>query len=312
MRIAAFDLLRFILTLIVVNFHIRIIAGIYPGNFLEAFIGYTVPIFIIMSFYFRSKKPLSERIRRLFIPFIFWSVVAFAVTPNFISIKNLAIQFLTGQLVNTPLYYLVLLILFTLINAFIERFLNKFKAFIYVLIILTALALEYMGINYSLFAQTPAVFAKTYGRFFELIKFVPVGLFFGYLSQKNIRKINYLILSFVIFLLFLQLPQPKGFHYCGLNIFIGSTAVFSFVIWFSQFEFSKLINKAANFLGRYSFGVYLCHYIFIQFFMKILPSLRLLAVNYLILLLFISVGICYFFCFLLDGIGRSKLSFLVK
>lgn len=186
-RNPVFDLLRIVLTVLVVNVHIRIITGVKP-NYLEPYTWYTVPLFIVLSFFLISNKPLKERVKRLFIPFIFWAVVGFIIHPNLLSIKNIFLQFLTGHVVNTPLYYLVLLIWFTIINWFINKFFWRQKIFIYILIIFTALFLEYSNINYGFFSPMITVIEKSYGRFVELAKFVPVGLFFGYLYKKIINK----------------------------------------------------------------------------------------------------------------------------
>src|SRR3989339_705261 len=193
-RNSIFDLLRIVLTLLVVNVHIRIITGVKP-NFLEPFTWVSVPLFIVLSFFLTGNSSLKERIRRLFRPLVFWSAIGFAIHPDLINLKNIFQQMATGHVVNTPLYYLVLLIWFTLINWIINKFPKSFKIIVYLLIISTALFLEYSSLNYNFFFPMMTVVEKSYGRFVELIKYVPVGLAFGYLIKKISNKNIYLILS---------------------------------------------------------------------------------------------------------------------
>lgn len=100
-RNSIIDLLRIILTVLIVNVHIRIITGI-KANFLEPYTWYTVPLFIVLSFFFFSNKPLIVRIKRLFIPLVFWSAAGFIIHPNLLNAKNIFLQVLTGHVVNTP------------------------------------------------------------------------------------------------------------------------------------------------------------------------------------------------------------------
>ena len=159
-RNPVFDILRIVLTVLVVNVHIRIITGVKP-NYLEPYTWYTVPLFIVLSFFLISNKSLKERVSRLFIPFIFWAVTGFMIHLNLLSARNIFLQFLTGHVVNTPLYYLALLIWFTIINWFINKFFLRQKIFIYVLIIFTSLFLEYSNINYDFFIEPFSLFFET-------------------------------------------------------------------------------------------------------------------------------------------------------
>ncbi len=158
-RNSIIDLLRIILTVLVVNVHIRIITGI-KENFLEPYTWYIVPLFIVLSFFFFSNKPLIVRIKRLFIPLVFWSVAGFIIHPNLLNAKNVFLQVLTGHVVNTPLYYLILLAWFTVIYLLIDRLPSNLKILIYSGIILTALFLEYSRINYDFFLPLIEVVKK--------------------------------------------------------------------------------------------------------------------------------------------------------
>ena len=130
-RNSIIDLLRIILVVLVVNIHVRIIS---------------VPLFIIISFFFFKNKSLIVKIKRLCVPLIFWSAVGFIIHPNLVNVKNIFLQLLTGQIVNTPLYYLILLAWFIVIYWLIDLFASSLKVSIYFWIILIALFLEYSRI----------------------------------------------------------------------------------------------------------------------------------------------------------------------
>lgn len=313
-RSSIIDLLRIILTVLVVNVHIRIITGI-KTNFLEPYAWYTVPLFIVLSFFFFSNKPLIVRIKRLFIPLAFWSSVGFIIHPNLLNAKNIFLQVLTGHVVNTPLYYLIILTWFTVIYRLIDRLSSRLKIIIYSLIILAALFLEYSRINYDFFLPLIEVIKKSYGRFIELIKYVPIGLMFAFLRKKINNSNIFLVLLIILFPVYVTsfyIPQPLDFHYSGLKTLVGSIIIFSLVLGLSNFKFNNKINSVIILFGKYSFGVYLSHYLLLETILKINPTLKSFIVLHQILFLLFYVAICYVFCFLFDLLTFKKLSYLVK
>lgn len=313
-RNSIFDLLRIILTIIVVNVHIRIITGV-KSNFLEPFTWYTVPLFIVLSFFFAGNKLLTLRIKRLLLPLFFWSLFGFIIHPNLLNIKNIFLQIFTGHVVDTPLYYLALLVWFTIINWLIDYLPTRIRIVIYSLIILATLYLEYFSINYNFFIPMITVVEKSYGRFIELIKFVPIGLAFGYLNKKLNNKNIFLILSSSFLILFVAvsyIPVPPDFHFSGLKTLTGSVAIFSFVLLISNLKINDRLKNIIDIFGRYSFGVYLSHYLLLEMILKIDPTLKLFIAIYQIPFLLFYVVICYLFCFLFDFLTFKKLSYLVK
>ena len=87
-------------------------------------------------------------------------------------------------------------------------------------IILTALFLEYSRINYDFFLPQIEVVKKSYGRFIELIKYVPIGLVFAFLKKKINNNNIFLVLSIILLPIYVAasyLPQPSDFHYSGLK-----------------------------------------------------------------------------------------------
>mgnify|MGYP001558767740 CR=1 FL=1 len=313
-RNSIIDLLKIILTVLVVNVHIRIITGI-KANLLEPYTWYTVPLFIVLSFFFFSSKSLITRIRRFFIPLIFWSAAGFIVHPDLLNAHNVLLQLLTGHVVNTPLYYLVLLTLFTIIYRLIDRLPSNLKIFIYFLIILTALFLEYSRINYDFFSTKIEAVKKSYGRFIELIKYVPIGLMFAFLKKKINNNNIFLVLSVIFLPIYAaasNISQPLDFHYSGLKTLVGSIIIFSLALGLSSFKFNDKVNSIISLLGKYSFGVYLSHYLLLETILKINPTLKSFIALYQIPFLLLYVASCYLFCFLFDLLTLKKLSYLVK
>jgi len=313
-RSSIIDLLRIILTVLVVNVHIRIITGI-KTNFLEPYTWYTVPLFIVLSFFFSSRKPLILRIKRLFIPLVFWSAAGFIIHPNLLNAKNIFLQILTGHVVNTPLYYLILLAWFTIIYWLINQLPSRLKVLIYSGIILATLFFEYSRINYDFFLPQAEVIKKSYGRFIELIKYVPIGLVFAFLKKKINNKNIFLVLSIIFIPIYVatsNIPQPLDFHYSGLKTLVGSIIIFSLALGLSDFKFNDKVNSVINLLGKYSFGVYLSHYVLLEAVLRIFPFIRFFIVSSPFLFLFVYVISCYVFCLLFDFLTQKKLSFLVK
>ena len=314
MRNPVFDLLRIILTFLVVNIHIRIIIGQPTSNFLEQYVWFAIPFFVVLSFYFSSNKNLMARIKRLFLPLIFWSAIGFIIHPELINAKNISLQLFTGHVVNTPLYYLILLVWFTIINWLVNKFPEKIKIAIYSLIIFTTFFLEYSRTNFNFFYPMISVVEKSYGRFIELIKFVPVGLAFAYLAKK-LKGFHFFLLSVLSFIFYLfskNIPQPPDFHYSGLKIFFGTIMVFSLVLWSSKIKVTNNINQVISTFGQYSFGVYLSHYPILEFFVKIFPNIKPVISSQRILFLFAYTIFLYAFCLLFDVVSRKRLSLLIK
>ena len=317
-----FDLLKIILTFLVVNIHIR---NVFHGrvNFLERYGYFSVPIFMTLSFFLMSKyffqiklsfSTVLMRIKRLFFPLVFWSAIGFLLKPNLINFKNVLLQLMTGKVVNTPIYYLDLLILFTLIFWLITYIPPKFRVPLYFVIIIVAFVLEYTGINTHYFNLTVVQVRKSYGQIVELIKYAALGMIFAKLVNQNNKRI--ILFSFTGLTLFLLLtfnfPQPWGYNYSGLKLFFGTIFIFSSLLLVGQINFSSIISKFINVFGGYSFGVYLFHIMLLEAFLTLFPDIRYLNASSPFIFLFIYTVVCYVFCFLFDLLTFKKFSFLIK
>ena len=323
-RVGIFDFLRIILTILVVNLHIQIIAYTKP-NLLEPFVYYTVPLFLVLSFYFMSKYFTKEklnyqvilpRIKRILVPLLFWSVIGFLVHPELADFKNVLLQFATGELVNVPLYYLNLLIIFTIIFWLLTYVNFRIRLLIYLGLILFAFFLEYSFINYHFFSPTILAVKNSYGRFVELIPYAVLGILFGLLALKTKIKSAGLFALILLFSLFYIIttnsPQPLGFHFSGIKIFSGTIIVFSLTMLLSNLQFDIKLHKLIEVLGKYSFGVYLFHFILLEFLLKLFPDLIVYITKYSLLFLIFYIFFCYGLCIFFNASTHRKFSFLIE
>ena len=321
-RNIVFDLLKIVLIFLVVNIHIRVISP-SKAHLFGSYWSYTVPIFITLSFFFMSKyfsevklsfSIILSRIKRFLFPLIFWSGVGFLLNPKLFNIRNSLLQLLTGKVVDTPLYYLNILILFTLIFWLITYLPSKFRVPLHVIIIIAALTFDYSGISYRFFNPMINEVKRSYGQIDELIKYASLGILFGMLAKQKKKKL--ILFSFVgLTLLLLNLfkfPQPPGFNYSGIELFFGTIFVLSFALLIGDVNLSPKINSFINIFGTYSFGVYLFHIIFLEKLFKFFPNLKYFNNLFPFQFLLLYTSACYCFCFLFDYLTLKKLSFLVK
>lgn len=317
-----FDLLKIVLTFLVVNIHIR---NVFHGkvNILEPYGYYAVPLFMTLSFFLMNKyfsqtklsfSVVFERIKRLLFPLVFWSAIGFLLKPNLINFKNIFLQLLTGKIVNTPIYYLNLLILFTLIFWIFTYLPKKLRVPLYLVLIIGAFVLEYSGVNTRFFNLLGNEIRKSYGQIVELIKYAAVGMLFASVINREKNKI---ILSFIIGLSLLLLitfnfPQPWGYNYSGIKLFLGIIFVFSSLLLIGRINFPLKVSKFIDVFGGYSFGVYLFHIMFLEVLLQIFPNVKYFNAFFPFHFLFIYTVGCYTFCFLFDYLTFKKLSFLIR
>lgn len=318
-----FDLLKIVLTFLVVNIHIRVISR-GQINILESYGYYAVPLFVTLSFFLMGKyfsqiklsfSVILLRIKRLALPLIFWSAAGFLLKPNLINIRNIFLQLLTGKIVDTPLYYLNVLICLTLIFWLITYLPPKFRAPLHMVIITAAFVLEYTGLNTHFFNLMIDEIRKSYGQIVELIKYASLGTLFGIIVNQN-KKRNILLGlsgSTLLLLSLFNFPQPWGYNYSGMKLFLGTIFILSSALLIGQANFSQKINRIIHIFGTYSFGVYLIHIIFFEALLQIFPNnIRHFNALSPFLFLFIYTIGCYVFCFLFDLLTLKKFSYLVK
>ncbi len=320
-RSIIFDLLRILLITLVLNIHIKLLIT-QNQDLLSTLELYAVPMFLCLSFYLTAKYyiddthiqiSIKKRINRLMIPLIFWSIIGFLVTPEKFTLKDLILQLFTGSVVNRPLYFLNMLILFTVIARIISFLQLKKRLIIYFLIIILAFELQYTSINYSFFLHQSMNIKYSYGRFIELIPYVSVGILFS--KYKNILikgKIAPILLIFISLIGFINAPQlSNSYSYGGLNLFLGTIIFFTVIIIINNhYRNSNLfwITK----IGEYSFGVYLMHFPLLQLFLNVIPNIKNIVIYNPILFLIGFTTLCFILCLLFDILTKKKFTYLIK
>jgi len=318
-----FDLLKIVLILLVVTIHVRVIVPTNNAHLFGSYWSYAVPIFMTLSFLLMSKyfsqiklsfSVILLRIKRILLPLIFWSGIGFLLKPSLFNLNNAFLQLMTGKVVNTALYYLDVLIWLTLIFWLITYLPPKFRAPLHFVIILTAFILEYTKINYLFFNPMSNEIKRCYGQIVELIKYASLGTLFGMLQNQNKKKFILFGLAGLSFILLTQFkfPTSLGFNYSGINLFLGTIFVLSSVMLIGNINLPTKINDFIITFSSYSFGVYLCHLVFLEKLVKILPSIKYFNSQFPLLFLFLFTIGCYAFCFLFDHLTFKKLSYLVK
>jgi peptidoglycan/LPS O-acetylase OafA/YrhL len=138
---------------------------------------------------------------------------------------------------------------------------------------------------------------------------------FGLVKQaRNANKLLWLLCggSVLLAVFSKSLPQPSGFHYSGVGLMAGTLFVFSLVLLLTRLKVQDHLSSLIETLGKYSFGVYVFHFILLEYLLKVWPSIRQIIFIYPVQFYFLYLAVCYGLCLLFDIISRRKFSYLVK
>ncbi len=323
-RVLTFDLLRIILLFCVLHIHLNILIST-PKDFLTPYEYVAVPLFLVLSFYLtakyftRNELPFSDvkpRLMRLVIPFVFWSCIGFLVHPRSFVPSEILMQLLTGQVVNLPLYYLVLLILFSILCAVMTYIPRTVRFGAYFGLIAIAFYLQYSLKNYHFFELQADAIRYSYARFVELLPYAMLGTILGVLKSKIERDwrlyLGMPLIAYAGYWYTQDFLLPRGFNYQGLFLFFQTFLAFSLVLIFAKLPIDRYLPRVIHHLGGYTFGIYLFHFVLLEALFLLIPAAKqpiLLHPN--IFLLFFT-GICFYLCFAVDRLTKHKLSHLLR
>ena len=184
---------------------------------------------MFVSFYLlgcRGEFSVVDRVKRLLVPFWFWGLIYCAigvVSKGSFDWVRIAYQLLLGSTYCAPLYFIMLMILFTILVGFVKRV--AALAGIAVL----ALVAQYCGLNKMAFAATPAPVAYSLGRFAELLPVAVAGLLYGRYAKS--WRVSWRLggaaigFMFVGVLKFLHWDCDAGFGYCGAVLLVSAVAL---------------------------------------------------------------------------------------
>jgi surface polysaccharide O-acyltransferase-like enzyme len=253
--------------------------------FLNQLARFAVPLFILISgfvlelnydHYTSYWVYLKKRAGRIFIPYIFWSLIYyyFVYTTNH---SNLIQVLLTGN-ASYQLYFIPTLCIFYLLFPLLHK-IYKFIASIPVLALvgISQIALMYQDyfIKQYAFPDPIRIFILSY--FFFII-----GMVAGKNKDKIIEiagKIRYLLIISIPFLVYYIFEEGKNRYFTTYNIeafysqWRPSVLIYTLVlgtILFYAFDKGRLRFKIVEWLSKLSFLVFFIHVIFLEEIWKIL------------------------------------------
>lgn len=276
------NILRMILSFWVLSFHCAGIEIKRKYKILNTF--FHVPTFMIMSFYYsynifhnQNINKLKLRIERLLIPFIFIPIVFLLIRNIFfhykITFKNifnqilreLILQYLTGYKFYVLLWFIHILIVFSIFFFILFHFFQHHIMLILQITLLFSYYLQYSEINYNIF-NSYSLHLRAGSHLIEMLPIAITGLTLAHLNIQTIfnnHRIKFM-LYFIAILLFIYNYNVfgvfKGFFYSGIKNNIASICLF---ISFSLIPLDKLKNKYIIYtikqITSYTGGIYYYH-----------------------------------------------------
>lgn len=250
--------------------------------------GYAVPVFMMLAFMlgrrlWESNEPsiLVERVKRLAIPFVAWSLLYWCVSilTGGGGIKALIGQLVFGHTVCVPLYFYVLLIWFTVLIWFAKKAVlsERSRWSVGFAILIGCLMLQYSGMNVSLIGGMPAFLSSgrfPLGRIAELLPAAIVGLVLSKFISEERTKVCWGVLAMLGVIAFIAsfffkgwLCPSDGFYYQGLHLLLGSTGlVVSAVSLGKGVRLPEGCSSAIKFIAEPLMGVYCVHMFVGRFF----------------------------------------------
>ena len=242
---------------------------------------YAVPVFMMLAFMLgrrlwesREFVLLYERLKRLTIPFVVWSLLYWLVSiaDRGVSVRSLLGQLVFGHTVCVPLYFYVLLIWFTVgvwLVGYIVRN-EQMRWTLSVVVLIGCLYLQYSGLNERIVYCLPdAIFAGRYplGRVVELLPAALVGLGLSRISSMDFvvkhSRITALLCTIAFGLSYfcrLYFSPPGGFHYHGVHLLLGSVGLVGLAYLLGrEIKCSVAVESVIRMLSVPLMGVYCVH-----------------------------------------------------
>ena len=236
-------------------------------------VGFAVPLFLAISGYFLSEKPvhdkdsytnfLGKQIPRVYIPMLVWSLPLLALNLFFkdSNITNSLILFLTGGF--SVYYFIALIMQYYLLLPFLQRIANKKGLIVSTIISFISLAIFFYFTKIKLLSIPLILYA---GPFPVWLMFFVLGL---YLGRNKILRSKMILFVFVLIGLFISIAETYYIFnftdsFQGLGIKIGAF-IYSFAVILLLFSLEyepkkrNILWRFMAYIGRISFGIYLIH-----------------------------------------------------
>ena len=266
------------------------------------FINFPVAIFVFITAYFTNITKISQRpvkyfisrVKRLVIPFLFWSLFysAINVVKQGVSVDatKITVDIIEGRAA-TPLYYIVILLqLLILTPILISCLKNKYlnlMAFsitpIYLIIIYT-----YIYVTKQQIRHYESVF-PAWLIFYYLGLYIKINGFKIKKTQRNVKRALVLLGGTLLFsiiecylMLYLQLPVGFASSQIKISSFVYSISIINLIfVLKDSFNLKKdSINlEKDNFvtkIGNCSYGIFYIHYFYIMIFSEVITYIPFL------------------------------------
>jgi len=335
-RDSSFDAFRGFTIIAVVAAH-AVIPGSYWCDywdfrylFYRQLFNFPVPVFLFISGYWLSKKPikslgdykafLTRRLSRILIPYLFWSFILLgyaAIKTHDINVYRIIRELLTGGAC-IPYFFIIMIVQLYIMTPVLQYINRKSYGLMLVLTfnVISLLAL-YLSRLYHVIWHLPASLP-----FYSWIIFYEIGLLIGSRDNKIFvpKSMRFFILPAI--LVFLLLSELEGMiilsKYDNLNFAISSTKyssiLYSVCIIIGFLFVRERLRYWPKFLvtmGNCSFGIYLIHVPVLNRIINVVqktniiysfqPLYQFTAVLIIVVLITISI------CFVLISITRKLL-----
>lgn len=243
--------------------------------------GTAVPVLIFVSFILTNLAVKNDcarfihRLYRLILPHVFFSILYFLIYMFITPIsggkplfKDLFLQLLFGADFNPPMWFLVDLIVLTIMFYLVFHF-CKGEIGVIACIVLAGISIygQYSGANFYRWSGLPGYAKWTIGRLVELIPVAVLGIIFSYYEIGK-RLQNHKGVVFIGSAIFLTLLYKfgffvtcEGFYYQGIS-YLVIACLLSCLFFVAPFE--KISGRVCIVLNKwscYSMGVIAMHYL---------------------------------------------------
>lgn len=297
-RIFYYDVLRAIAIVGILFCHASVpfvLSGVnhsdfYISAFFDCFRDFSIPIFVMLSGALLIGKKDSfkdffkKRLSRIFIPFIFWVVIYVMYSSKYVtygfSLTNaIDIFFGTSSTLGVAFWFIWMIIV-----AYFGIFIiNKFDLYSKYINILVVVSLIYILIcNFGLFDP----YSNKIIYFVSFMSYIVIGYFIAHNNYlENKISVNKLIIITLILSVGSYLCYIFGFvvptsvshgsfinlSYFNIPILFMSVTIFLLFKYLSDGHYldaieNNQIGNAVTTISRYSFGIYLAHYVIIYHF----------------------------------------------
>lgn len=312
------NVLRMILSFWVISFHCTSLKIKTTYKILKTF--FHVPTFMVISFYFsynlfymRSITKAKQRIKRLLVPYSIVPLIHLMVYEDFFlynkngfktKIKKYAIilylQYITGYTCALQLWYIQILIFYTIFFFIIFSIFRKNSIVIIQIFQIISYLMQYSEINYKIFIKYEKAYIRSISHIAEIIPFAITGITFAHIKilkifvNHRIKFIFFFITILIIIYNYNIFGDFKGFYYSGIEKNIAAICLFiSFsLIPFEKIKHKKLVN-IITLLTSYTGGIYYFHLVTNYIILKITHSKSENNNFYNCIVVYL---VCYIFC----------------